>query len=94
MARRNSPHPGIHQNHHDYTDEQRVGGQSLMAAAVGLRNHLIADHVEHGAAGEGQGEGKNRAGDACGKISDEGAGHLHQASQGSNKESASLAHSA
>ena len=32
---------------------------------MGLGNHLIADHIEHGAAGKGQGKGKNRRGNGA-----------------------------
>ena len=77
-----SPHPGVHQDHHDNADEQGIGGQPLIPIAVGFRNHFIADHVEHRSAGKGQGEGEDGAGYAGGEIADEGADHLYQAGQG------------
>ena len=51
----------------------------LAAMGVGLGDHFIADDIEHGAAGKGQGKGQNGGSEADGKVTQQTSNHLHQA---------------
>ena len=78
----------IRRQHDAEADEQRIGGAPLIPMGVGLRDHLVADDVEHGAAGEGQGEGENGGGEADGEEPQQGAQYLHDAGEQGDDEGA------
>ena len=52
---------------------------------VGLGNHFIADDIEHGAAGKGQGKGQHRGGDADSEEAHQGADDFHKTCGGGNQ---------
>ena len=58
-SRKRSKLPKISENQVEYqqsdeAEDKGVGGMFLVAVSVGLGDHLVADYIEHCAAGEGQ----------------------------------------
>ena len=57
----------ITDEHHAKAHQEGVGDAAGAVFLMGHGDHFVADHIEHGAAGEGQGEGENGSGDRNGK---------------------------
>ena len=57
---------------------------------MGLRDHFIADHIEHGAAGKGQGKGQDRRGHTDREKSQQRTQHLHHAGGCRNQKGAAF----
>ena len=59
---------------------------------MGLGDHLIADHIEHGAAGKRQGKGQDRRGNAHREEAQQSTQNFHHAGGCGNQKGTALGH--